>query len=1419
MKFTSLKLTGVRGVREHIMEMRDIVAQLKKLEVEMSESFLVHFILNTLPPQYGPFKISYNTHKDKWSINELMTMCVQEEGRLLMEQGESAMLVAQRKGKKGKSQASQKGKQQISPKSDIKKDEKCFFCKKKGHVKKKCLKFQNWLEKKGNPTSFVCYESNMVNVNTNTWWIDSGSTIHISNSLQGMQNLRKPVTSEQFILSGNKMGSHVEAIGICYLTLNSGFVLELQKTFYVPSFSRNLISVSRLVPFGYSFHFSETSFSLIYKSECVGNGILSDGLYCIFLKNDTAHNSLHVQTGIKRCVVKEDSSTLWHRRLGHISIDRIKRLVNDGVLRTLDFTNFETCVDCIKGKQTNKSKRGATRSSTILEIIHTDICSLDMDSHGQKYFISFIDDFSRYMYLYILHNKNEALDAFKVFKAEVEKQYGKQIKIVRSDRGGEYYGRYLEDGQSPGPFAKFLQEHGIVAQYTMPGSPDQNGVAERRNRTLLDMVRSMLSSSKLPKFLWTEALKTAVYILNRVPTKAVPKTPFELLKGWKPSLRHMRVWGCSSEVRIYNPQEKKLDPRTISGYFIGYAEKSKGYRFYCPSHSIRIVESRNAKFLEYDLVSGSDQFRNIVSDIDHTESQPSTSSDRLFIVHNTPQVQTGVERTIDEVQPVIEVPQVVDNIPVDQVDQELPNTSEQQVEPHTSSEDIGTTLRRSARTKRSAIPSDYVVYLQESDYNIGAENDPESFSQAMSCKESELWYNAMKDEMSSMKCNDVWDLVELPNGVKTIGCKWVFKTKKDSLGNIERYKARLIAKGFTQKEGIDYTETFSPVSKKDSLRIILALVAHFDLELQQMDVKTAFLNGELEEEVYMKQPEGFPSSDGEQLVCKLKKSIYGLKQASRQWYLKFHNIISSFGFVENVMDQCIYLKVSGSKVCFLVLYVDDILLATNDKGLFHEVKQFLSKNFDMKDMGEASYVIGIKIHRDRFKGILGLSQETYINKVLERFRMKNCSPSVSPIVKGDRFNLNQCPKNNLEREQMKNIPYASAVGSLMYAQVCTRPDIAFAVGMLGRYQSNPGIDHWKAAKKVMRYLQGTKDYKLMYRRTSNLEVVGYSDSDFAGCVDSRKSTSGYIFILAGGAISWRSVKQTMTATSTMEAEFISCFEATSHGVWLKSFISGLRVMDSISRPLSIYCDNSAAVFMAKNNKSGSRSKHIDIKYLAIRERVKEKKVVIEHISTELMIADPLTKGMPPLKFKDHVMNMGLSSLIGPTLGHVLHHVAAVKEHVSLNCSSCGKSEKRGFDGKPETTPSIRRDRVLETKTCNPTMAGGKVNESHGSCFPSLARQNAAVVIIYGWLRKMTLTLDGAKSVNGHIRTTCSREPNSDLNKGNFLIVNSFRDPEAISSPPSCRKSHEAQPMPLQSSNSASPTYAYRSVNHQPDFWA
>ena len=364
-----------------------------------------------------------------------------------------------------------------------------------------------------------------------------------------------------------------------------------------------------------------------------------------------------------------------------------------------------------------------------------------------------------------------------------------------------------------------------------------------------------------------------------------------------------------------------------------------------------------------------------------------------------------------------------------------------------------------------------------------------------------------------------------------MGCKWVYKTKRDSKGNVERFKARLVAKGFTQREGIDYNETFSPVSTKDSFRIIMALVAHYDMELHQMDVKTAFLNGDLHETSYMAQPEGFAMEGKEHLGCRLKKSIYGLKQASRQWYLKFDEIIRKFDFKENERDNCIYVKFRGSKFIFLVLYVDDILLASSDMNLLLETKRFLSSKFDMKDLGEAAYVLGIEIHRDRAKGALGLSQKEYIEKVLKKYNMHKCSALPAPIVKGDKFGKWQCPINEYETAQMKAIPYASAVGSIMYAQVCTRPDLAFVTGMLGRFQSNPGPEHWKLIKKVLRYMQGTKGYMLTYRRSDNLEVVGYSDADFAGCKDSMKSTSGYIFTFACGAISWKSSKQSVTASS------------------------------------------------------------------------------------------------------------------------------------------------------------------------------------------------------------------------------------------------------------------------------------------------
>ena len=333
-----------------------------------------------------------------------------------------------------------------------------------------------------------------------------------------------------------------------------------------------------------------------------------------------------------------------------------------------------------------------------------------------------------------------------------------------------------------------------------------------------------------------------------------------------------------------------------------------------------------------------------------------------------------------------------------------------------------------------------------------------------------------------------------------------------------------MAKGFKQKQDIDYEETFSPVAMLKSIRIMLAIAAYHDYEIWQMDVKTAFLNGFLEEEVYMSQPEGFISKNKPNQVCKLKRSIYGLKQASRSWNIRFDETIKSFDFIKNVDEPCVYKKTSGSAIVFLVLYVDDILLIGNDIPMLQSVKVWLSNQFSMKDLGEASYILGIKIYRDRSKRMLGLSQSRYIDLVLKRFSMEESKRGYLPMSQGIHLSKKMSPKTPEERNRMSSIPYASAIGSIMYAMLCTRPDVAYALGIVSRFQADPGEDHWKAVKNILKYLRRTKDVFLVYGGP-DLKLEAYSDSSFQSDPDDSKSISGYVFTLNGGAVSWKSTKQ------------------------------------------------------------------------------------------------------------------------------------------------------------------------------------------------------------------------------------------------------------------------------------------------------
>ncbi|KAK1415826.1 hypothetical protein QVD17_31614 [Tagetes erecta] len=1250
LKMLTTKYDGVSGVREHIMMMNDMSHKLKGLDMEISDGFLVHFIMTSLPAQFDAFKINYNTQKDKWSMSELMAMCVQEEERLKLEKPQVVHVATtgshKRKGNFNHGASSKVHNNKQSTSSSMTNSQGkpfCKFCRTHGHKQKDCPQFKEWLKKKGNLPICMVIESFNINVPSNTWWIDSGSMVHITNSLQGFLTIRMLERNQRTVRMGGGEPLNVEGIGTMQLLMKTGQCLELKDTLYVPRITRNLVSVPKLDINGFDVAHGRGKVTISFNSLLIGfgylNGPVDACLYKLELDHEFSKSLLSFNVNANSTKRKRDletSSMLWHQRLDHISRDRMSRLVKDEVLPNLDFSDFETCVKCLKGKMAKGNKKGATRSSNLLEIIHTDISGPYPDGiSGHNSFITFVDDYSRYMYLFLIKEKSESLETFKAYKAEVENQLNCKIKVVRSDRGGEYYGRHTDIGQAPGPFYKFCKEHGVINQYTMPGTPQQNGVAERRNRTLMDMVRSMLANSGLPQFLWTEALKTAVHILNRVPSKSVPKTPFELWTGRKPSLKYMKVWGCPAEAKLYNPQQKKLDMKTVSCFFIGYPKHSKGYIFYCPSHVTRIVETSHAEFLENSQVSGSSEN----SDYNLQEMPEVGGRTNLVIPQTTPSGTLSQNTTPPIVSLEPNDPHTLDDNngepPLIEQLSETGNDLIQSNEPENQ-------LRRSSRPRRSTNFDDYVTYLNEAEMDVGNCNDPISYNEAISSDQSSEWNKAMTDELNSMYQNDVWDLVELPKGAKPVGCKWVYKIKLDPNGNGKRYRARLVAKGYAQKEGIDYQETFSPVSRKDSLRIVMALVAHYDLELHQMDVKTAFLNGDLQEDVFMTQPEGFKPKGKEHLVCKLKKSIYGLKQSSRQWYLKFDEVMKKEGFIKNQVDQCTYLKMSGSNFTILVLYVDDILLASNSLDMLHESKRLLSHNFDMKDLGEASHIIGIEIHRDRPRGTLGLSQKAYIERVLTRYNMQHCSPSVAPVVKGDVFGSFQCPKTEAEKEQMRLISYASAVGSLMYAQVCTRPDIAYIAGMLGRYQSNPGLDHWKAAKKVLRYLQGTKDYKLTYKRSDNLEVVGYSDSDFAKCKDDKRSTSGYVFMLAGGPISWKSHKQQLTTTSTMMAEYVAVYNATCHGMLLRNLIAGLKVINSISKPLKIYCDNSAAVNFSNSNSSTGAGLYLDTKFLFVRERVEENNLCIEYVSTKDMLADPMTKGLPPRTFEDLVSRMGLT---------------------------------------------------------------------------------------------------------------------------------------------------------------------------------
>jgi hypothetical protein len=523
---------------------------------------------------------------------------------------------------------------------------------------------------------------------------------------------------------------------------------------------------------------------------------------------------------------------------------------------------------------------------------------------------------------------------------------------------------------------------------------------------------------------------------------------------------------------------------------------------------------------------------------------------------------------------------------------------------------------------------------------------PRSFAEAMTRPDADLYWQSAMDEIQALVDNGTWEATQLPPGRKAIGCRWVFVVKHKSDGSVDRYKARLVAKGFSQRPGFDFTETFAPTARWAALRAIMVLGCFQDMEIESVDISSAFLHADTDTDIYMDQPEGLPQGP-KGTVLKLLKNIYGLKQASRAWYQLLDKVLSELGFKKVRCEHSVWVYEKDGVKVIVPVYVDDLTVVSNSKAAIKSFIADLKKHLKLRELGPVEYLLGVKISRDRATRTLKLSQRQYVVDLLARYGYSDCSPLSTPMDPGVRLCKDMCPKTAEELEEMRSIPYAHAVGSLGYLAISTRPDISYTVSTLGKFNSNPGMRHWQAVKHLFRYLKGTMDYELTYSPTTSPSgemFSSYSDADHGGDKDSGRSTGAYVIKMGTGAISWSSKLQTVVALSTTEAEYLAAVSAGQEIIWLWNLLSELGFPPSSSSTLHI--DNMSAISVVKNPEHHGRMKHMDLKHHWLRETVGSGLISVLHCPTADMPADILTKPLERIKVVRGAELLGLCTSRG-----------------------------------------------------------------------------------------------------------------------------------------------------------------------------
>jgi hypothetical protein len=711
-----------------------------------------------------------------------------------------------------------------------------------------------------------------------------------------------------------------------------------------------------------------------------------------------------------------------------------------------------------------------------------------------------------------------------------------------------------------------FEELGVIHQTTAPFCPETNGKVEREMRTLKDTARTMLCQAKLPQFLWAEAIACTTYIHNRIlNTNSNEVTAYQQIFKTTPSLRHVRVFGCKAYAQVPKEKRQVWDPKAKQYILVGYESYSKKYRLYDSQHRC-IIMARNVTFDENEVEmncseenpkpwidSESDSEDDEVENCDSTEENDDEDED-----DNSAENDESTEGEIETAETDDEniIPRE-DNVPIP----DKGNAT------HQPGKKIGVLKIATKDGKFRIIPGEGTTTFTlpkkilrnratlkaperyQANFSSLCE-EPGSFKEAIASKDKEKWITAIKEEIASLEEKKTFIIIPKPANAKLLDGRWIFKIKRNADGSIERYKARLVIKGYKQQFGVDFGETFASVCRYESIRLLFAITAAYGLKMKQFDVKTAFLNGELEEEIFMTQPEGVNDGHPDN-VWLLKKPLYGLKQAPRCWNKRITSYLETLGFMVSHSDPSVFIASSYSDMVYLVLYVDDGLIISSNNGLLNEILEKIGTEFEIKCTPLTKFV-GMQIELNERSGDIGILQSTSILDLMKRFNMEECNPTTVPMQPNlDLVLAVQCDES---------FPFRELIGSLLFIARTTRPNIAYAVAKLAQFTCGFNEIHWKVAKGILRYLKGTLNDGIVYRRNEGVILKGYSDSDYAGDKTDRKSTTGFVFQINDAPISWCSQKQPVVAVSSTEAEYVALAAAAKEAVWMRQFLNELNIL-------------------------------------------------------------------------------------------------------------------------------------------------------------------------------------------------------------------------------------------------------------------